>query len=206
MAPYADQPARRARQILGDATVAAWLVICILAGRTVHTAILAAQEPGRRLADVGASVAANMAEAGRQAGSIPLLGERLGLPFEAVAGAGAQARDAGDQLVRVVGDIAFTLGVVVAVVPALLVVVPWLVLRVRYAREAGALRAMLASAEPIDLLALRALAGQPLRRLAAVSASPVRDWRAGTPAVVRALAELELDRWGVRAPRSPGGS
>ena len=204
MALYADVPARRTRQIIADLCVAAWVVAWIVAGRAVHGAVLAAQAPGRRLADVGSSLEANMADAGRQAGAIPLLGEQLGRPFEAMARSGSQVSQVGDDLVGVVGDMALVLGVGVALVPALLVAVPWLVVRVRYARGAGALRAILASAEPVDLLALRALTAQPLRRLAAVSATPARDWRVGDPVVVRALADLELARWGVRAPGRPG--
>jgi hypothetical protein len=205
MSFYADLPARRARQIVADALVVAWVACWILAGRAVHAAILTAQAPARRLADLGASVEQNMADAGRQAGDVPLLGTRLSRPFEAMAGSGAQMRAAGDQLVGTVGDIGLAVGIAVAVVPALLLVLPWLALRVRYARETATLRTMLASAEPVDLLALRALTGQPLRRLAAVSPSPARAWRDGDPVVVRAFAELELARWGMRPLPGPSG-
>ena len=44
----------------------------------------------------------------------------------------------------------------------------------------------------LELFALRAMANQPMHRLARVSADPVRAWREGDPDVVRRLAMLEL--------------
>lgn len=48
-----------------------------------------------------------------------------------------------------------------------------------------------------QLLALRALANRPLRRLTAVSPDPVGTWRREDPAALRALATLELRSAGV---------
>src|SRR6266545_1699921 len=48
------------------------------------------------------------------------------------------------------------------------------------------------------VLALRALATQPLRRLSAVDDDPVAAWRQGDPETVAALADLELRRLGLR--------
>jgi hypothetical protein len=45
---------------------------------------------------------------------------------------------------------------------------------------------------------MRALATQPLQRLAAVSADPVGDWRRGDPQVTARLAALELEHLGLR--------
>jgi len=49
-----------------------------------------------------------------------------------------------------------------------------------------------------DLLALRALANQPLRRLAKIDPDPVAAWRRGDATAVDALARLELGRLGLR--------
>jgi hypothetical protein len=47
-------------------------------------------------------------------------------------------------------------------------------------------------------LAVRALARQSLRRLAALGPDVVAGWKAGEPAATEALARLELDQLGLR--------
>ncbi len=72
----------------------------------------------------------------------------------------------------------------------------WLPLRLRWMRRAGAAVKLRGSSR--DLLALRALANQPLRRLAALDPGIAAAWRRGDPAAVEALAALELRRLGLR--------
>jgi hypothetical protein len=76
----------------------------------------------------------------------------------------------------------------------------WLPARLRYAREAGAARRLLAGTPDLEILAARALATAPLPRLAALPAGTGAAWRAGDPAAVRALAGLEVGRLGLRLP------
>jgi hypothetical protein len=52
-----------------------------------------------------------------------------------------------------------------------------------------------------DLLALRALAGQPLNNLAKLGPDIAQSWRNGDAAAVDALAELELRKLGLRSRR-----
>jgi hypothetical protein len=52
-----------------------------------------------------------------------------------------------------------------------------------------------------DLLALRALATQPLGRLTRVAPDVAEAWRRGDDATVDALAALELRQLGLRAGR-----
>ena len=68
----------------------------------------------------------------------------------------------------------------------------YLPLRWRFVREATAGQRFVDSGSDLDLFALRAMANQPLHRLARISDDPVRAWRDGDPDVVRALAVLEL--------------
>jgi hypothetical protein len=56
------------------------------------------------------------------------------------------------------------------------------------------------SSADLELFALRAMANQPMHRLARVSSDPVRAWRNGDRDVVRALAILELGDAGLSAP------
>ena len=50
-----------------------------------------------------------------------------------------------------------------------------------------------------DLLALRALARQPLRRLVTMGPDLANGWRDGDPATLDALAALELRSLGLRS-------
>ena len=59
-------------------------------------------------------------------------------------------------------------------------------------------------AEPdLDLFALRAMANQPMPRLAKVSDDPAGAWRRGDLDVIHALALLELKDSGLRPPPPP---
>ena len=71
--------------------------------------------------------------------------------------------------------------------------------RVAWVVEASAAtRLAQAGRQATDLLALRALATQPLPRLARLSPTVAQAWRAGDPAAIDALATLELDSLGLR--------
>jgi hypothetical protein len=77
----------------------------------------------------------------------------------------------------------------------------WLPWRLRWVREASAAARLMRGAEPdLELLAARAVATAPLRRLAALPPGTGEAWRAGDPAAVRALAALEAGRLGLRLP------
>ncbi|PFG38599.1 hypothetical protein ATJ97_1083 [Georgenia soli] len=196
---YADLPARRARQVAGDALVAAWVVVCVLLGRSVHDLLASAAEPLRSAAQVGSGIEDGMGDAGRGAGRVPLLGEQLSRPFEAVASAGGQLRDAGVAGAERVEALAVLVGILLALLLALLVVLPWLGTRLRYAARAGGVRRLQDEPGGADLLALRALTLRPERSLAVVGPAAAAAWRAGDDATTAALAALETERWGVAA-------
>jgi hypothetical protein len=194
---YSDLPARRARQVLGDALVGLWVLVCVLLGRSVHDVLASAAEPLRSAAEVGRSIEDGMGDAGRGAGQVPLVGEQLSRPFAEVAAAGGRLGDAGADGADRVEVIAVLLGVLVALLLALLVLLPWLLLRLRYAARAGAVRRLRDSAGGADLLALRALTHRPPGTLLTVGPDAAGAWRAGDPRTTAALAALELKHWGV---------
>ena len=92
-------------------------------------------------------------------------------------------------------------GIAIVVLGALPVLLMWLPLRLRYARLARS--AVTARAVDTDLLALRAIARRPVRKLLRVSPDPAAAWRRDDRDVVRDLAALELRSLGLRAPRTP---
>ena len=69
------------------------------------------------------------------------------------------------------------------------------------APEAGSFATVLAAATTPageQLLALRALANRPLRRLTVVNPDPVGAWRREDPVTIHGLAALELRAAGIR--------
>lgn len=200
--PYAQTPGRRATQLAGDVLLVAWVVCWVLVGRAVHRATSALAEPGRQLEAGAGDVASSLREAADRAGDVPLLGEDLAAPFGSAGDAADAIAEAGTRQVEAVGHLALLLGAVVVLVPVLLAMALWLPRRVRFARRAAAARRFLDSDADLALFALRAMANQPMHRLARISHDPVAAWRAGDAAVVRSLALLELRDAGLRLPPS----
>ena len=197
---YADRPDLRARQLAADLGVLAWIVLWVLVARAVHGAVLVLAEPGEAVEGLGRSVARTMAAAAETADRVPVAGEDLARPFEALGNAGSSVGDAGQAAQDAVGTLATVLTVLLVLLPVGWLLLRWLPGRWRYAREAGAAMRLLRGGPDLELLAVRALATAPLPRLAALPAGTGAAWRAGDPAAVRALAAVELDRLGLRLP------
>jgi hypothetical protein len=200
MRPYAQHPVLRARQVAADLGMLAWAVLWVLVARTVHRAVLVLAEPGRAVEDLGSSVAGNMDSAAEAAGDVPLVGDDLAAPFRALSDATGSVRGAGQAAQDAVDTLALVLAVVLVVLPIGWLLLRWLPWRLRYAREAGAARRLLAGTPDLELLAARALATAALPRLAALPDGTGAAWRAGDPTAVRSLAALELRRLGLRLP------
>jgi hypothetical protein len=201
---YADLPGRRTVQMLSDIGVFAWLALWAWVGRTVHDATLQLAGPGRTLQGAGSGFREQMGQAGASVSEVPLVGDRLAAPFERAGSAGTTIEQAGTDLVRAVTDLANVLGWVTALVPIVLVVFVWALLRGRFVRRATAAQRYIDAAADLDLFALRAMAGQPMRKLAQISDDPAGAWRRRDPATIHALAVLELKDSGLRPPALSG--
>jgi hypothetical protein len=197
---YAQAPVLRSRQLAADAGLVGWLIAWVVIARLVHRAVLALAAPGRAVESLGASVAGSMTSAAHAARDVPLVGDQLSAPFQKLAGAGGSVGGAGQAAQDAVGTLATVLAVVLVVLPVGWLLVRWLPWRLRYAREAGAARRLLAGAPDLEILAARALATAPLPRLAALPDDTGAAWRAGNPRAVRDLAGVELERLGLRLP------
>jgi hypothetical protein len=197
---YADLRSRRAGQLAGDLLLVVWIFLWARVGMAVYDAVQELGVVGQQVEEGGSELAGNLGEAGRRAASVPLVGDELRSPFDAAAGAAAAIADAGRAQQEAVSDLALLLGGVTAVVPIAVLVLFWVPRRLVFARRAGAARRHLDAADDLDLFALRALAGQPMHRLARVSDDPVGAWRRGDAVVVRRLADLELRDSGLRVP------
>ncbi|MDQ4007205.1 MAG: hypothetical protein M3211_03800 [Actinomycetota bacterium] len=197
---YADDGARRSRQVAGDLLALVWIVLWVWLGTAVHDAVSALGGVGELVTDSGVSMAGHLGEAGERAAAVPLVGDELRGPFDSAAGAARTLAEAGRAQQETVAQIALLLGLTTALVPVALALVLWLPRRVAFVRRAHGAQRHLDAAEDLDLLALRAMASQPLHRLARVSDDPVGEWRRGDVVVIRRLAALELRDLGLRLP------
>ena len=85
---YADVTARRTAQIVADVIVACWVALCIWLGRTVSNGISALRGPVDDLTSAGDSIRDNMAGAADNVGGVPLVGDSLRGPFDAISSIG----------------------------------------------------------------------------------------------------------------------
>jgi hypothetical protein len=200
--PYADRPARLLLQVGADLSVLAWILVWIEVGRFVRDSITAVSSVGYSLESGADGIGDHLAEAGRDASEIPLVGDRLSTPLESAGEATSRLAGAGQELGDSITTAGTVAGLVVTLVPVLSVVLVWAALRWRFARRAADTATLTATPAGRRLLALRALAAQPLHRLTRLPGEdPAAAWIGDDPATVRALAALETRRWGVRMPQ-----
>jgi hypothetical protein len=199
---YADAPARRLRQLVGDSLLVVWVVTWVLVARAVHDATMRLARPGEELTRAGTGLAERMRDAGSVVGDTPLVGDRLEGPFQGAGAAADRMAAAGVAQVDAVDRLATWLSLAMGAIPIVVLLAVYLPLRWRFVREATAGRRFVDTAEDLDLFALRAMARQPMHRLATVSHDPVGAWRRRDHDVVRRLALLELRDVGLREPAS----
>ncbi|SDY87793.1 hypothetical protein SAMN05421684_2047 [Asanoa ishikariensis] len=195
---YADRFPRFLLQVLTDLFVIAWVYFWIRGALWLQDQVQKLGVPGQKLEGAGSALAENLAEASSKVGRVPLVGDELTAPFEKAAGAARSVAEAGQSQQDVVGDLALALAVITAVLPILFVLLFWLPLRVRWVRRASAASRVRKSAAGRDLLALRALATQPLSKLAKLGPDVAESWRRSDDSTVEALAALELKSLGLR--------
>jgi hypothetical protein len=204
---YADRPDSRARQIGADLGLVAWAVLWVLVARVVHRAVLVLAEPGEAVADLGRSISDTMSSAAGVAEDVPVVGDDLSDPFDALGDAGGAVTGAGTGASDAVHTLAAVLAVVLVVLPVGWLLLRWARWRLGWLREATAADRLLrygAEGLPdLELLAARAMATAPLPQLARLPAGTGAGWRAGDPAALHALAGLELRRLGLNVPAEP---
>lgn len=197
---YADTSARRTRQVVADLLFVLWLVGWVWVGHAVHDITLDLADPGRQTESAALSLSDNLAGARDQLQALPVVGDRVAAPFDQASSAAIGLAEAGRSEVKAVERLAWWLGVSIALIPILVVALYFVPMRYRFARQATAGARFVDASEDLDLFALRALTRQPLHVLARVSDDPAGAWRERDPAVVRALASLELKESGLRVP------
>jgi hypothetical protein len=194
---YSDRFGRRAAQACVDALVIVWVALWMIAGHLVHTGMETVAQSGYEVRDRAGSAAGRLDTAQSAADNIPLLGDRLGQPFQATGDAVRSLQETGQGFGDWFVHWAWPVGIATALIPILAVVPLWLALRIRFARRAAAARAIASMPGGPRLLALRALATHPVTALAQVGPDPLGAFERGRPEVIDRLARLELAACGV---------
>ncbi len=197
--PYATTPGRLLAQLFSDVVIVIWTFIWVLVGVAVHSAVATIAGVGRQVEGGANGVADSLKSAGHSAHRIPLVGDAVSKPLTAASKAALEMAGAGHDLDTTATWLAVLLALAVAAPPILAVAMPWLVLRIRFFRRKWTVSALATTPAGEQLLALRALANRPLRKLAAVSPDPVGAWRVADPGAIRGLAALELRSAGIAA-------
>jgi hypothetical protein len=200
---YSEIGRQRFRQVVADLVVLAWIAFCSAVGWTVFKVTNLLGAPGRKAAEAGDGLAEQLRRVAGPAGDVPAVVDRLRAPFDAAAGAATKLADAGREQAEAVEQFAIVLGIATAAVPILFALLIWLPPRIRFSRRATAAQRFIDSAADLDLFALRAMANQPMHKLAQISNDPVKAWREGDTAVIDRLATLELRASGLKPPREP---
>jgi hypothetical protein len=198
---YSDVGAQRAGQVIGDLLLVAWIWACVELGLVVHRVVAALGAPGRTAAEAGDGLAGDLRRLSEPIGKVPAVGNQLRSPIDSAAGAAARLAQAGRDTAHVVDQLAFVLAAVTIGLPVLLAVLIWVPRRIRFARRARAAQRFIDNVADLDLFALRAMANQPMHKLAKISDDPVTAWRDGDAEVIAQLAGLELRTTGLKPPR-----
>ena len=201
--PYATTPVRMTGQVVSDLLAAAWITVWVMVGLGVHHAIATIAGVGRQVNDSANGISDNLNSAGDSADRIPLVGDTVAKPLRAASEAALDLAGAGQNLNTTATWLAVLLAIAVAAPPIMAVGMPWLFLRIRFFRRKWTVIALAQTPAGEQLLALRALANRPLRRLTEVTDDPVGAWRRQDPTAVRGLAALELRSAGVARVTAP---
>jgi hypothetical protein len=181
---YPDLPGARARALAIDALMVLALLGCVWMGTYVHDTVAKLDALGRGAQQAGRQVRTSFAQAADRVEEAPVIGGRLERTFrsagrevsEPLIESGARGR-------RQVEDLATTLGWIVGGVPAVAMLVPFLLWRIWRVRRLLVARRVLAmvdrSPEHRRLLATRAAFTLPIGTLLRVSSDPLGDLEAG---------------------------
>lgn len=198
---YSSRPGVALWQAVSDVAAIATVVVAVWVSQQVQAAIASLGGFGRQIEAAGNGFSTTLDDAGEALQQVPLLGDGIAQPFRDASGTADGLAEAGAALTSGIESLAAAVGTALWLLPTMLVALVWLLPRLRFAMRARSSRRLAQSREGRDLLAMRALATQPLRKVLEAVADPVAALRSGDERGMRMLAELELRSAGVRSPR-----
>lgn len=184
----------------------AWVVLCAWVTWTVRDRLRAAADQVQRAVEVTTRLGGSVQQAGDAAGRVPIVGSELGRPLNEASGNVAELAASAQQQVDLLRQVADISIIALFVLPVALVIWWWLPRRIRFVADRRTAQQFIDADADLSLFALRAMAHQPMARIAAISDDPVTDWRTGNAPVVRQLAALELKTSGLSLPASTRGT
>ncbi len=197
---YADRPGSGLRQFMTDLLIVAWVVFWIWAATLVYDTASKLAVPGQKIESAGESMAGGLSDASdkvttsrRSATSWPPRSTRRPVPPKHSPTRAGPSR-------KRVHNLAIASWSWSSSCRWALSCSCWLPLRLRWIRRASYATALQRGRPGRDLLALRALTNQPLRRLTRVHPEPANAWRDGDESVVESLAAMELRSLGLNCP------
>jgi hypothetical protein len=193
---YAESGPYRLKQVIQDVLVLLWTIIWIRIGFFMKALVERFAGPGETIEGAGRGFADTVNRFGTDIEDVPVVGETLRDPFDAIASAGRTLQEAGQTQQEVVNSFAFWLGFLLALIAIGYVMLKYVPDRVRWIREAGAAHKIRIDAVDLRVFALRALVSQPLYELRRVAPDPADAYEAGD---YEGLASLELARLGLRS-------
>jgi hypothetical protein len=216
---YSDDPRRRNWRMVVDGLIACWTIGAGILGLWVHAEILNLQAIGTSISQTGRTFNSwiddfRMAVPGQ---NIPLIGSALsdylkGLADSLQSSSGDSLTNYGQEINGFVASLAVYLGIAACLLAVLCLTTPYLIFRLRRAREMGEARTFVESArakgqvrQAEGLLAFRALVTLRFTRIVDVSDDPLGDLVIGNH---QALANEMLSLLGLDGKRlygSPGG-
>lgn len=200
---YSSRPGRAVSQVVGDLVAIGTVVAAIWVSQQVGAAISSLGAFGQQIEEAGSGFSTTLDDAGDALAEVPLVGEGVAQPFRDASGSATDLAAAGTALSSAVDALAAAVATALWLLPVLLVVLVWVVPRLRFVTRARASSALARSRAGRDLLALRALVDQPMAELLRAVPDPVAALRAGDEPALRALAALELRSAGVRVAPGP---
>lgn len=182
-----------------DVGVVVWIVVWIALGVLIWHDIGAQAQLSADVIKVGTAVK-DTGQALGVVGGLPLVGGQIGDFAQRIETMGAEVEASGQDSRNGIRRAAVIAGLGAGILPAALVLLLYLPVRLRWRRYVGAIAAALPGAsDPAfeQYLALRALDTLPWDSLRAITPDPWGDVRRGE---CRALADAELERLGLRRP------
>lgn len=202
---YASSRRRSAAQAAGDLVLLVWIATCWIMATFIRDAILRLADTGRQLSEKSDAVATTFDSAATRMSELPLLGQQTAEPFRRASGSIRDLALSGSAQADDITRLAWWTFAAVLALPVAAALLAWLPRRVRFVREATASRRFVDADADLELFALRAMAHQPLYRLARISPDPVGAYRQGDLGVIRELARMELSDSGLPMPKSHTG-
>jgi hypothetical protein len=195
---YSSRPRQAIWQVVGDLVAIATIAAAIWISQAVGAAIASLGAFGQDIEAAGSGFSTTLGDAGEALAQVPLVGEGVAQPFRDASGSASELAAAGTDLTSAVEALAAAVATALWLLPVLLVVLLWIVPRLRFATRARTAAGLARTREGRDLLAMRALIGQPAATLLRAVPDPVGALRSADEPALRALAALELRSAGVR--------